>query len=555
MTLWLSVIVLLPLAAVVEQSLQDGLGDVLGGDHRAAGGRRAAPHAASRSLIIVAINVVMGTLIAWVLVRDEFRGKRLVNSLIDLPFALPTIVAGLTLLALYGRRPDRLDVAYTKAAVVLALLFVTLPFVVRAVQPVLLELDREMEEAAALARRVAVTDLPPDRAARTCAPAIVVGRGARVRARDRRVRLAGPDLGQHPVRHPGRRRSTSSGSIETDNVDRGGGRVRGAAVSLSVVLLVGAAPRLESGAVGMHVDSRGSTLRLRFARAGLPRRAARRAGRDGLLPDLRARASAPPIDSDHHARTAIHAFWLTLIMVAIAVPLNTVFGVARRARAGAPAASAGKAILDALIDLPFAISPVVVGLALLLVYGRDGLVRRRARRRRHPDHLLDFPGIVLATIFVSLPFVVREVVPGAARDRRRAGAGGRDARRLGWQTFWRVTLPAIRWGVAYGVVLTTARALGEFGAVSVVSGKISGETETLHAVRREALPELRPGGRLRGVDRCSPLLALVDAVLHDPAQAEGEDSRMGISVEHVEKHFGDFAALDDVSLDGARTAR
>ena len=100
------------------------------------------------SLIVVAVNVVMGTMIAWVLVRDEFRGKGIVNSLIDLPFALPTIVAGLTLLALYGpKSPFGIDAAYTQAGLVMALLFVTLPFVVRAVQPVLMELDKDMEEA------------------------------------------------------------------------------------------------------------------------------------------------------------------------------------------------------------------------------------------------------------------------------------------------------------------------------------------------------------------------------------------------------------------------
>jgi sulfate transport system permease protein len=148
-TLWLSVIVLIPLAAVVEHSLQDGLAEFWEAITE--------PEAIAAikltifsSLIIVAINATMGTLIAWVLVRDQFRGKRIVNALIDLPFALPTIVAGLTLLALYGEdSPIGLSVAYTKAAVVLALLFVTLPFVVRAVQPVLLEVDREMEEAAA----------------------------------------------------------------------------------------------------------------------------------------------------------------------------------------------------------------------------------------------------------------------------------------------------------------------------------------------------------------------------------------------------------------------
>jgi sulfate transport system permease protein len=100
--------------------------------------------------VVVAVNIVTGTLIAWVLVRDEFRGKRIVNALIDLPFALPTIVAGLTLLALYGPKgPIGVDVAYAWTGVVLALLFVTLPFVVRSVQPVLIELDREMEDAAA----------------------------------------------------------------------------------------------------------------------------------------------------------------------------------------------------------------------------------------------------------------------------------------------------------------------------------------------------------------------------------------------------------------------
>ena len=119
---------------------------------------------------MVAINAVAGTLIAWVLVRDSFRGKGFVNALIDLPFALPTIVAGLTLLALYGPRgPIGINVAYTRAAVVLALLFVTLPFVVRSVQPVLLEVDREMEEAAAslgarppaIFRRIILPNLAP----------------------------------------------------------------------------------------------------------------------------------------------------------------------------------------------------------------------------------------------------------------------------------------------------------------------------------------------------------------------------------------------------------
>src|SRR4051794_1306472 len=146
---YLSVIVLLPLAAVAAKSLEGGLGefwDVVSGPQAVA----AFKLTLIVSLIVVAINAVTGTLIAWVLVRDDFRGKGAVNALIDLPFALPTIVAGLTLLALYGpKHPIGIDIGYTKVAVGMALLFVTLPFVVRAVQPVLLTLDREMEEAAA----------------------------------------------------------------------------------------------------------------------------------------------------------------------------------------------------------------------------------------------------------------------------------------------------------------------------------------------------------------------------------------------------------------------
>ena len=174
---------------------------------------------------------------------------------------------------------------------------------------------------------------------------------------------------------------------------------------------------------------------------------------------------------------AQHAFYLTMVMVAVAVPLNTIFGILC-ALAIVRQRFRGRAVLDALVDLPFAVSPVVVGLALILVYGRrDGWVGEWFSE--HGIQIIfSVPGMILATMFVSLPFVAREVIPvlreiGNEQEQAAAtlGAGG-------LQTFFRVTLPAIRWGVAYGVVLTTARALGEFGAVSVVSGKLSGQTET-----------------------------------------------------------------------------
>jgi sulfate transport system permease protein len=145
---YLSIVALIPLAAVLFKSLENGT-DSFWTAVSTPDAVAALKLTLIASLIVVAINAVFGTLIAWVLVRDEFPGKSIVNSLIDLPFALPTIVASLTLLAFYGPdSPVGLNVAYTRASVVLALLFVTLPFVVRAVQPVLLELDREMEQAA-----------------------------------------------------------------------------------------------------------------------------------------------------------------------------------------------------------------------------------------------------------------------------------------------------------------------------------------------------------------------------------------------------------------------
>jgi sulfate transport system permease protein len=174
---------------------------------------------------------------------------------------------------------------------------------------------------------------------------------------------------------------------------------------------------------------------------------------------------------------AKHAIGLTLLVVGIAVPVNTVFGIVT-AIALERRPFRGRGVVDRIVDLPFAVSPIVIGLALVLVYGEQGwlggtLVENGIRV------IFSTPGIILATIFVSLPFVVREVAPVL----REIGTEQEEAAQtLGaspWQTFRRVTLPAIRPAVAYGVVLTTARALGEFGAVAVVSGHLKGETETL----------------------------------------------------------------------------
>jgi sulfate/thiosulfate transport system permease protein len=173
---------------------------------------------------------------------------------------------------------------------------------------------------------------------------------------------------------------------------------------------------------------------------------------------------------------AVHAIGLTLLVVGIAVPVNTVFGIVT-AIALERRKFRGKAVVERIIDLPFVISPIVVGLALVLVYGEQGwvggtLVENGIRV------IFSTPGIILATMFVSLPFVVREVAPVLREIGTEQEEAAMTLGATGWQTFWRVTLPAIRPAVAYGIVLTTARALGEFGAVAVVSGHISGVTET-----------------------------------------------------------------------------
>jgi sulfate/thiosulfate transport system permease protein len=170
---------------------------------------------------------------------------------------------------------------------------------------------------------------------------------------------------------------------------------------------------------------------------------------------------------------AKHAFLITILITAIVVPANTIFGIAC-AIAIVRHRFPGKGLVNAIVDLPLALSPIVVGLAFLLLFGTGGWLHDVPF-----DVVFALPGMVLATIFVSLPFVVREVVPvlreiGIEQEQAASTLGASS-----WQTFRRVTLPAIRWAVAYGIVLTTARALGEFGAVSVVSGRIVGKTETM----------------------------------------------------------------------------
>jgi sulfate transport system permease protein len=172
----------------------------------------------------------------------------------------------------------------------------------------------------------------------------------------------------------------------------------------------------------------------------------------------------------------VHAFRLTLEIAAIAVPLNTVFGIVC-ALAIVRRRFPGAGLVNAIVDLPMALSPVVVGLSLFLLYGRTGWFG--SFLDGHGVQILfALPSMVIATVFVSLPFVAREVIPTLRELGDEQEQAARTLGASGWQTFRRITLPSIRWAVVYGVVLTTARCLGEYGAVAVVSGHVEGKTQT-----------------------------------------------------------------------------
>jgi sulfate transport system permease protein len=181
--------------------------------------------------------------------------------------------------------------------------------------------------------------------------------------------------------------------------------------------------------------------------------------------------------SNLSAPNFLNAAWLTLLLAAISVPVNTVFGLCA-AWAIARHKFPGRALVLSIIDLPFSISPVVAGLMIVLLYGRNGWFGPWLQAA---DIKVVFavPGMVLATAFVSMPFVAREVIPvleelGSDQEEAARTLGAKD-----WQIFWRITLPNIRWGLLYGLLLTNARAMGEFGAISVVSGNIEGKTQSL----------------------------------------------------------------------------
>jgi sulfate transport system permease protein len=203
---------------------------------------------------------------------------------------------------------------------------------------------------------------------------------------------------------------------------------------------------------------------------------------------------------------SLAAIRLTLLVAAITVPLNVLFGLAA-AWAIAKFQFPGKPILITLIDLPFSVSPVVAGLMFVVLFGLQGFFGQWLDAR-NLKIIFAVPGIVLATVFVTFPFVARELIPvmqatGTEQEEAALTLGAN-----GWQTFWHVTLPSVKWGLIYGIILCNARAMGEFGAVSVVSGHISGQTETM-PLKVEALYQGATEGSAAAAFAVASLLALL----------------------------------------------
>jgi sulfate ABC transporter permease protein CysT/sulfate ABC transporter permease protein CysW len=448
------------------------------------------------ALLAALLNAVFGLLVAWVLARYRFPGRAFLDALVDFPFALPTAVAGLTLTALWsdngwiGRflEPLGLKVAFAPAGIVLALTFVGLPFVVRAVQPVLQDLDPELEEAAgvlgasrlqAFLRVLLPNLLPPLLTGFTLAFARALGEYGSI------VFISG----NLPMK-------TEIAPLlivtKLEQYDEGGATAIAVVLLLASFALVFAANALQrwtrrlAGASAMAA-SRGFRPAPTLAENPAVRRAlvAAAVGFLGvfvLLPLASVFAQAFRKGPAAYVAAitepnAVAAIRLTLLTAAIVVPFHLAFGLLT-AWSVAKFRFRGKGLLVTLVDLPFAVSPVIGGLVFVLLFGRRGFFGPLLAAHDWKV-IYAVPGIVLATLFVTFPFVTREVLAvmealgnGEEEAALTLGAGG-------WQTFFRVTLPKVRWGLLYGVVLCNARAMGEFGAVSVVSGHIRGLTNTI----------------------------------------------------------------------------
>ncbi len=446
---------------------------------------------AGTSLAAVAFTLPIGVVLAWVLVRYDFPGRRLLDALIDVPFALPTAVSGIAIAALYGPNGPfgsvlakiGLEVAHSPAGIAIALAFVALPFVVRTVQPVLEDFPREVEEAAwslgasrflTMVRVIAPGMRRAIATGATLAFARCLGEYGSV------IFIAGNLPNKTEI-------APLLVLLRLEEYDYVGATVIAVGLLTVSVVLLGVIRKLAGRPLSARADAQVTRARAPERPIGIAPRLAigftfgaiallvlaplalviGMATREGL--GAYAAAVLDPATLD--------ALKLTVIVVAIVVPLNAILGVAV-AWAVTHYRFAGRDSLLAWLDLPFAVSPVVAGLLFVLLFGARGWFGPLLSSV-DVKVIFALPGIVLATLFVTMPFVARELIPvleaqGASEEEAATTLGA-----SGWTTLWRVTLPRVKHALLYGCTLCAARAAGEFGAVSVVSGHIRGQTATL----------------------------------------------------------------------------
>ena len=453
------------------------------------------------SFAAAVVNSIFGLLLAWVLVRYDFPGKRIVDAMIELPFALPTAVAGITLTKMYSDNGllgkffglFGIDVSYTRLGIIIAMVFIGIPFVVRAIQPVLEKLPAEVEEAGTMLgasrTRIFFSVILPE-----LMPPLLAGFG---------LALA-RGIGEYGSVIYISGNSAKNGTqvisyIIMQKLNSGSADYEGAAAIALVMLIIsfvllfiinmlqllaarrsGGENYVQKTAQG-HENKKSAAVYILTAIAllffivmlVLPLFAViYRSLKDGVSLYLSAIS----------AKYTLSALKVTLIAAVIAVAVNTVFGLCASWLLS-KFNFKGNKILSTLIDIPFSISPVIAGLAFIMTFGRMGWATPAVEWINDllgTDISLVFsvPGVVLATIFVTFPYVSRELLPvmqsqGSDEEEAAALMGAK-----GFTIFRKVTFPNIKWALVYGVILCAARAIGEFGAVYAVS-KTRGETFTL----------------------------------------------------------------------------
>lgn len=486
----------------------------------------------SVSLQAALINVALGLITAWTLVRYEFPGKKIIDALVDIPFALPTAVAGLVFASLYMPNgwmgqllsPLGLEWAYSRSGIVLVLVFTGFPFVVRTVQPVLEDLDKETEQAAATLgasrwqtfRWVILPILiPPTLTGFTLAFARALGEYgsvvfitrnkpfeseiapmlifARLEAFEYREAAAIAvmllifsftllilinilERWSQAAERP--KLVSKFFALLATPFQWFAKKFNNWTAAISLKYIVG-----PTNKIGIDIDGKNEpwlirkmpnllisiTFLIALILIIIPLFSIfYQAFQNGIGPYFRA------LFGDKNTR---HAIFLSLIITPLAVALNTIFGVAAAytiSRFRFP----GRSLLMALIDIPFSVSPIVAGLVFVLMFGVNTPIG--SWLKEHGFQIIFAPpGLVLATAFVTFPIIARELIPVMEAYGPEEEIAARSLGANGWQMFWRITMPNMKWGLIYGVILCNARALGEFGAISVVCGRVDGRSDTM----------------------------------------------------------------------------